>query len=112
MLSTVLAAVYGVEPRRMMAAVRRNLERFPVDFMFQLSDQEFARIQTQISSVSVSKNRIPPYAFSEQGIAMLSSILRSPNAIQINIEIMREFVAIRTFVLPSPAQAKKIGIQS
>jgi len=93
MLSTHLAALYGVEPRALVQAIKRNRERFPADFMFQLNDDEWNHLKSQvvISSWGGSR-RAAPYAFTEQGIAMLSSVLKSRRAIQVNIEIMRAFV--------------------
>ncbi len=96
MLSTHLAGLYGVEPRALTQAVKRNIERFPGDFMFQLSHQEFANLKSQfVTSSWGGLRRATPYAFTEQGVAMLSSVLRSPRAIQVNIEIMRAFVRLR-----------------
>ncbi len=96
MLSPHLAELYGVETRVLVQAVKRNIERFPKDFMFQLSDEEFSNLKSQIviSSWGGSR-RAKPYAFTEQGVAMLSSVLRSKRAVQVNIEIMRAFVRIR-----------------
>ena len=82
MLSTHLAEVYGVEPRALVQAVKRNVERFPEDFMFQLNEQEFANLKSQIVISSWGGiRRATPYAFTEQGVAMLSSVLRSTRAI-------------------------------
>lgn len=96
LLSIHLAELYQVEPRVMIQAVKRNIERFPNDFMFQLTDEEFSNLKSQIviSSWGGSR-RAKPYAFTEQGVAMLSSVLRSKRAIQVNIEIMRTFVLLR-----------------
>jgi hypothetical protein len=96
MLSTHLATLYGVEPRALVQAVKRNRERFPADFMFQLRAKEFARLKSQIviSSWGGSR-RAAPYAFTEQGVAMVSSVLRSKRAILVNIQIMRAFVKLR-----------------
>ncbi|WP_432823425.1 ORF6N domain-containing protein [Trichloromonas sp.] len=91
-----LAELYGVETKNLVKAVKRNLERFPADFMFQLTNQEFADLRFQIGTSSQwGGRRTPPYAFSEQGVAMLSSVLHSPRAVQVNIEIMRTFVRLR-----------------
>ena len=89
MLSPHLAELYGVETRVLVQAVKRNIDRFPEDFMFQLTDEEFADLKSQIviSSWGGSR-RAKPYAFTEQGVAMLSSALRSKRAVQVNIEIM------------------------
>ncbi len=96
MLSTHLAELYGVEPRVLIQAVKRNFERFPEDFMFQLSDEEFDNLKSQIVISSWGgMRRAKPYAFTEQGVAMLSSVLRSKRAVQVNIEIMRTFVRLR-----------------
>jgi hypothetical protein len=95
MLSTDLAALYRVEPRVLMQAVNRNIERFPEDFAFSLSNQELANLKSQIVISSWGGARKPPTAFTEQGVAMLSSVLRSPEAIAVNIEIMRTFVKLR-----------------
>ena len=96
MLSPHLAGLYGVETRVLVQAVKRNIDRFPEDFMFQLTDEEFANLKSQfvISSWGGSR-RAKPYAFTEQGVAMLSSIQRSKRAVQVNIEIMRAFVRLR-----------------
>ena len=96
MLSTDLAELYEVEPRVLVQAVKRNIERFPEDFMFQLSQEEFANLKSQIVTSSWGgMRRATPYAFTEQGVAMLSSVLRSERAIHVNIEIMRAFVKLR-----------------
>ncbi len=96
MLSGDLAALYGVEPRVLVQAVMRNRERFPVDFMFQVSAKEFALLKSQIViSRWGGARRSRPYAFTEQGVAMLSSVLRNLKAVRINIQIMRTFVCIR-----------------
>jgi hypothetical protein len=95
MLSTSLAELYGVEPRVLMQAVKRNQERFPMDFMFQLSPEEFQNLKSQIVISSWGGlRRERPYAFTEQGVAMLSSVLNSQRAIQVNITIMRVFVRL------------------
>jgi hypothetical protein len=90
MLSPHLAELYGVETRALVQAVKRNSDRFPDDFMFQLTEKEFADLKSQIviSSWGGSR-RARPYAFTEQGIAMLSSVLKSAQAVQINIQILR-----------------------
>jgi hypothetical protein len=97
MLDVDLAALYGVETRALVQAVHRNRARFPTDFMFQLTaeEAEILRSQTGISSSGHGGRRYLPYAFTEQGVAMLSSVLRSPRAIAANIEIMRTFVRLR-----------------
>ena len=109
MLSADLAELYGVETRTLNQAVKRNIKRFPSDFMFQLNESETKRL--------VSQNVIPnkkyfggslPYAFTEQGIAMLSGILNSDRAISVNIEIMRTFVRIRKMLISNTALARKL----
>jgi ORF6N domain len=95
MLSMHLAELYEVEPRILVRAVKRNIERFPEDFMFQLNTEEFANLKSQIGISSWGGVRTAPYAFTEQGVSMLSSVLRSTRAIQVNIEIMRAFVRLR-----------------
>jgi len=96
MLDADLATLYGVETKVLVQAVKRNIDRFPDDFMFQLSNDEFKRLRSQIvTSNKRGGRRTPPYAFTEQGVAMLSSVLRSKQAVQVNIEIMRTFVKLR-----------------
>ena len=86
MLSTHLAELYGVEPRVLVQAVKRNLDRFPEDFMFQLGDEEFDNLKSQfVISSWGGMRRANPYAFTEQGVAMLSSVLKSKRAVQVNI---------------------------
>jgi hypothetical protein len=92
-----LAGFYGVETRALVQAVKRNLSRFPSDFMFQLSSAEFEDLRSQsVMSTGWGGRRTPPYAFTEQGVAMLSSVLRSRRAVDVNVEIMRAFVRLRT----------------
>lgn len=101
-LDADLAELYEVQLRAMNQAVQRNLERFPADFMLRLSAEELTDLRSQnvISSVrSHGGRRHAPFAFTEQGVAMMSSVLRSPRAIQVNIEIMRSFVELRRFAL-------------
>lgn len=88
MLDADLAAMYGVETKVLVRAVKRNVDRFPDDFMFQLSDAEFANLRSHFGTSSWGGRRYPPYAFTEQGVAMLSSVLNSPRAVHVNIEIM------------------------
>jgi ORF6N domain len=100
LLSTDLARLYGVETRTLVQAVKRNIERFPSDFMFQLGPEEFRNLKSQIVTSSWGGiRRAAPYAFTEQGVAMLSSVLRSKRAIRVNIEIMRAFVQLRRMVI-------------
>ena len=110
MLSTDLGALYGVEPRVLMQAVKRNIDRFPPDFMFQLTRTEVENLKSQsvISSLTWGGARRAPYAFTEQGVAMLSSVLSSPRAVQVNIEIMRAFVRLRQLLVSHTELAKKL----
>jgi len=96
MLSTDLAELYEVAPKVLMQAVKRNIDRFPADFMFQLTLQEFTNLKSQfVTSSWGGVRRAMPYAFTEQGVAMLSGVLNSPRAVKVNIEIMRAFVRLR-----------------
>lgn len=97
-----LAEMYQVGTKVLNQAVKRNIERFPGDFMFQITSQEFTILKSQIVTSSWGGTRRPPYAFTEHGVAMLSGVLRSPIAIQVNINIMRAFVTMRNLVLSSP----------
>ena len=107
MLDRDLATMYGVETRALNQAVKRNMERFPEDFMFQLTDEETTDWKSQIvmsNSIKMGLRR-NPYAFTELGVAMLSSVLNSKAAIQVNMGIMRAFVAVRQMIsLPSATQ--------
>lgn len=95
MLSSDLAELYGVEPRALVQAVKRNPGRFPPDFSFHLTPQDLPNLKSQIVISSHGGARALPYAFTEQGVAMLSSVLRSPRAVAVNVEIMRAFVRLR-----------------
>lgn len=111
LLSTDLAQLYDVEPRALIQAVKRNKNRFPNDFMFQISQQEAQEIdsRSQIVILNQGKNiKYLPYAFTEQGVAMLSSVLRSKKAIRVNIEIMRTFVKLRQLLQTNTDLALKI----
>ena len=110
MLDMDLAGLYGVETRVLVQAVKRNLDRFPEDFMLQLSAAEFRDLRSQIViSSSWGGRRYPPYAFTEQGVAMLSSVLRSTRAVQVNIEIMRAFVRLRRLLGSHEELAAKLA---
>ncbi len=110
LLSSSLAELYGVEPRVLMQAVKRNLDRFPSDFMFQLSIEEFQNLKSQIVISSWGGlRRARPYAFTEQGVAMLSSVLNSPRAIKVNITIMRVFVRLRQMMASQRALSGKLA---
>jgi len=109
MLSTHLAELYEVEPRVLMQAVKRNLSRFPGDFMFQLSEREFSILKSQIVISSWGgARRAKPYAFTEQGVAMLSSVLNSERAVQVNIAIMRAFVKLRLMLASNQRLARRL----
>ena len=110
MLSFDLAALYGVEPKALVQAMKRNIDRFPEDFMFQLTDQEFRNLKSQIVTSSWGgMRRAKPYAFTEQGVAMLSSVLRSKRAVQVNIAIMRAFVRSRELLAGHQDLARKLA---
>ena len=94
-----VAKMYQVETKRLKESVRRNIRRFPEDFMFELSTEEWVILRTQFATSSWGGQRYNPYAFTEQGVAMLSSVLNSEIAIDINIAIVRAFVMIRQFAL-------------
>jgi len=108
MLSVHLAELYEVEPRALIQAVKRNIERFPEDFMFQLSTEEFANLKSQFVISSWGGVRTAPYAFTEQGVSMLSSVLRSGRAIQVNIAIMRTFVQLRQMLASNAELSRKL----
>lgn len=109
MLSFDLAELYGVEPRVLVQAVKRNIERFPEDFMFQLSRQEFGDLKSQIVISSWGGiRRATPYAFTEQGVAMLSGVLKSPRAVKVNVEIMRAFVRLRRLLSSNEELSRKL----
>ena len=95
MLDEDIAALYGVETKNLVKAMKRNLERFPLDFMFQLTLEDVENLRFQFGTSRWGGRRYLPYAFTEQGVAMLSSVLRSERAVQVNIEIMRAFVRLR-----------------
>ena len=110
MLSPHLAELYDIEPRVLVQAVKRNIDRFPGDFMFQLTGDEFLNLKSQIVTSSWGgSRRSKPYAFTEQGVAMLSSVLRSKRAVQVNIEIMRAFVRLRQLLASHTELAGKLS---
>src|SRR5713101_8194436 len=112
MLDADLAALYRVPQKALIQAVRRNLSRFPVDFMFRLTGAEAAGLRSQFVTSNPPRGRggrrYAPYAFTEQGTAMLSSVLRSRRAIEVNIAIMRTFVRLRQMVLSHEGLARKL----
>lgn len=109
MLDQDLAALYGVETRVLVQAVKRNQDRFPEDFMFQLSKDEYANLKSQIVISSWGGRRTRPYAFTEQGVDMLSGVLRSKRAILVDIEIMRTFVRLRRILATHEELARKLA---
>ena len=110
MLDRDLAALYGVETKRLKEQVKRNIERFPEDFMFELSKSEFANWRSQFATSKRDKIglRYSPMAFTEQGVAMLSSVLRSKIAIQVNIQIMRAFTKMRQLIFDNAELRREI----
>lgn len=111
MLDSDLAALYGVETRTLTQAVRRNKARFPEDFAFRLTEGEFTeclRSQSVTSNAGRGGRRYPPLAFTEQGVAMLSSVLHSPRAVQVNVEIMRAFVRLRELLTTHKDLARRL----
>ena len=124
MLDNDLASLYGVETKKLIQAVKRNINRFPEDFMFQLtweeagalrshfsapSSQDEECLRSQIVTLKQGKHlKYRPYAFTEQGVAMLSSVLRSPRAVSVNVEIMRAFVRLRQMLLSHADLARKL----
>ncbi len=108
MLDFSLADLYDVETKVLKQAVRRNIDRFPEDFMFQLTNQEYMRLRSQIVTSNRGGHRYAPYAFTEQGVAMLSTVLRSPRAIHVNIEIMRAFVRLRQLLFSNKELAQQL----
>lgn len=111
MLDRDLAELYQVQTKALNQAVRRNPDRFPPDFMFQLSEEEIVELNRSQFVTGSQKHRDPrsrPYAFTEQGVAMLSSVLRSKRAISVNIEIMRAFVRLRQLVVSNTELARRL----
>ena len=111
MLDSDLAKLYGVETKRLNEAVKRNIVRFPNHYMFQLTEEEFSSLRSQIATSKEGKGgrRYMPYVFSEQGVAMLSSVLNSEIAIQMNIKIIDTFVNMRHFALENKELTKRFN---
>ena len=112
MLDFDLAVFYDTDTKRLKEAVRRNIERFPADFMFELNKDEYSTLRTQIASLDVGRGKYAkyaPFAFTEHGVAMLSGILNSPKAIEINIAIIRVFIALRRYALTYDELASKLA---
>ena len=108
LLDEELAALYGVPTKVLLQSVRRNQERFPVDFMFQITRQEVTNLRSQFVTSSHGGRRYLSYAFTQEGVAMLSSVLHSPRAVAVNVEIMRAFVRLRRLALSVDELAKKV----
>jgi hypothetical protein len=102
MLDFDLAQLYGTETKRLKESVRRNISRFPDDFMFELSEYEWSNLRSKIATSSWGGIRYKPFAFTEHGVAMLASVLKSDAAIQVNIAIVRAFIALRRNLIQSP----------
>ena len=109
MLDRDMARLYGVPTKVLIQAVKRNTSRFPDDFMFQLNEVEFHNLRSQIVTSKWGGRRYLPYAFTEQGVAMLSSVLHSERAIQVNIVIMRAFVKLRRILSTHKELARKLN---
>ncbi|MEX0899856.1 MAG: ORF6N domain-containing protein [Gammaproteobacteria bacterium] len=113
LLDADLAWLYGVETKVLNQSVKRNIERFPGDFMFQLTQEEAAHLRSQNVTLESGRGRhrkYLPYAFTEQGVAMLSSVLRSQRAVLVNVEIMRAFVRLRTLLSSNADMARKLAV--
>ena len=110
LLDRDLAQLYGIETKRLNEAVKRNLSRFPDDFMFQLNDVEFETLKSQFATSSWGGNRKRPFAFTEHGILMLSSVIHSELAISVNIQIMRLFTQMRQWIMEHSEIQEKIHL--
>ncbi len=109
MVDSDLAELYGVETKTLNRAVIRNIERFPEDFMFRLTKEEAGNLRFHFGTSRWGGRRYLPYVFTEQGVAMLSSVLKSKRAIHVNIEIMRAFVKLRNMLASNAGLARKLG---
>ena len=110
-LDSDLAVLYEVPTKRLNEQVKRNADRFPADFMFQLTTQEFNSLRSQIATLDIARGKHKkylPYVFTEQGVSMLSSVLKSKRAVQVNIEIMRAFVRLRYFLSTHKELSRKL----
>jgi DNA-binding PadR family transcriptional regulator len=108
-LDSAIAELYGVKTKVLNQAVKRNIDRFPADFMYELTEEELENLRSQfVTSSSHGGRRTRPYAFTEQGVAMLSSVLRSQRAVEVNIAIMRTFVQLRSLMQSNKLLAEKI----
>jgi len=109
MLDSDLAYLYEVEVKRLNEAVKRNLRRFPDDFMLQLTKEEFAEVVANCDHLQLKYRPTLPRAFTEQGVAMLAAVLNSQKAIDVNIQIMRAFIQLRNYVLSDDALYEQVG---
>jgi len=109
MLDSDLAVLYGVEIKRLNESVKRNIKRFPTEFMFQLTDEEWSNQRSQIATFNKDTRKYKPFAFTEHGILMLSSVLNSDKAIDVNIQIMKIFVQMRHYTLSNNATNEQIA---
>ncbi len=109
MLDSDLAKLYEIETKRLNEAVKRNIERFPSHFMFQLTKEEWKNLKSQIATFKNDIRKYPPYVFTEQGVAMLSSVLHSKKAIQTNIQIMDTFVRMRQWAIENKDIMKRLN---
>lgn len=110
LLDSDLALLYGVETKALTRAVKRNLDRFPADFMFELTEREVQSLRYQTGASSWGGRRYKPYVFTEQGVAMLSGVLRSAQAVKVNIEIMRAFVRLRQMLASNSELSRKLAV--
>jgi len=108
MLDFDLAQLYEIATKRLKEAVRRNIDRFPEDFMFELSKEAYENLRSQIASLSYKSTRYMPFAFTEKGVAMLSNVLNNKKAIEINIAIMRTFVVLHNSILSLEEISKRM----
>jgi len=110
LIDSDLGQLYGVSTKVLVQAVKRNMKRFPEDFCFLLSDQEFSALRSQFVTAKWTMRRAAPYAFTEHGVAMLSSVLNSDRAIMANIEIMRAFTRLRKLLISHEELSRKLGL--
>ncbi len=108
MLDADLAEIYGVTTKRLNEQVKRNHDRFPKDFMFQLTEKEFKRLRSQFATTNLMKRRTPPYAFTEHGAVMLASVLNSEIAVNASIQVVRAFVRLRRMLESNKALAGRL----
>lgn len=112
MLDSDLATLYGVPTKRLNEAVKRNIMRFPEEFTFRLTKEEWQGLRSQFATFKTDIRKYPPYVFTEHGVTMLSSVLNSPRAVQINIQIIKAFIALRRYALAQKPEniTRRIGI--